>query len=275
VFFAQAQRFAATPDGEAGGMTPVRDWAEKTERGTELFRELLLGALRLPEATEAIGSVGSQQASTVLPTAELNAKKSQGIFATVIAWAALDVLGRIQTKTTAEAAVRSFDVLRLREPLAEAFAGCGIAGEERWKAVARVRAVFAHAAWLPSIGEPLPPGAPVLSWEHDSEIGWLIGTHEYEGIRYFVKEPFEQLVWWSALPALMEIAKTKKVDRELLDEISTRVNRRLEVAEKGGYRAEALIDAARQSLKAATPERDNPKPKSPKPKSPKPSKNRS
>jgi hypothetical protein len=46
----------------------------------------------------------------------------------------------------------------------------------------------------------------VPDWIGDPDAAWLTGVNEYQGKRYFVKEPFEQLVWWMALPALIDLA---------------------------------------------------------------------
>jgi hypothetical protein len=102
-------------------------------------------------------------------------------------------------------------VLRLRHPLAEAFAELGLQGEDRWRAAARVRVVLGQPGWpaivlgAPRAAADAPPAAL------DPDVAWLIGVHEHAGTRYFVKEGFESLLWWTALPALLAAGKRAAV----------------------------------------------------------------
>ena len=78
------------------------------------------------------------------------AAQAPGIWGTLLAWCALEALGRACDPAEPDrAAVRLFESLRLREPMADAIAALGLEGEERWRAAARVRAAFAHAVWAP------------------------------------------------------------------------------------------------------------------------------
>jgi hypothetical protein len=246
VFVAEVHRFAATADGEAAGVPPARSWPGVVEQSTSQFQQNLLAALRLPETLAALGKDVSAELPAVLPDATAAIDESLPAWGSVIAWCVLDALSSIQTiSETEQAAAADFDGLRLREPLAESFMSLGMAGENRWQAAARIRASFAHAAWNPS---SQPSKRSVLTWEHDPEIGWLIGSHEYEGIRYFNKEMFERLVCWSALPALLEILAKPSPDQKVVAEVKERIRRRIEIAESAGYRVEGLLDAARLTL---------------------------
>lgn len=251
VVFAEVKRFAATSDGEAAGLLPARDWKIPGKDPAEFFIDRLAAALHLPALQSELRELWSKEASAVLPATGLAIDRAVPVWGTVIAWCALEAIGIAQDgDLPGTVAVRVFDSLHLRDALAESFLRLGLSGEDRWRAAARIRASFAHAAWTPAI-TPTPRRGPALTWEHDPEIAWLIGVHEYEGVRYFVKEPFEQLVWWSALPALLGLAESDKPDPKALLELGKRVHRRLDVADKSGYRVEALLDAARQTL---TPE---------------------
>ena len=76
---------------------------------------------------------------------------------------------------------------------------------------------------------------------------WLIGAHEYDGVRYFNKEAFEHLVWWSALAAFLDLADSKSIDKVALAGVEKQLQRRLTIAAEGGYKVEALLDAARHT----------------------------
>jgi hypothetical protein len=179
----------------------------------------------------------------VLPSTSPRASAA-AIWSTVIAWCALDALGTVQNPDDCErAATELFDILHLRGPMAEMFESAGLKGEERWRAAARVRAAFADISWAPLEPKPLPrrtAGAP-LSWVHDPDVAWLIGVHEYEGVRYFNKELFERLLWWMALRPLLAAA-SPSAEPEDIRQIEQRLQARIRAAVEGGYRVEVLLE---------------------------------
>src|SRR6202007_2479345 len=82
----------------------------------------------------------------VLPLPDNQKSQSIAVWSTVLGWCAVEAIGRLQDATNPKAAAECFDVLRLRGPLADAFAALGLESEERWRAAARVRASFEHAS---------------------------------------------------------------------------------------------------------------------------------
>jgi hypothetical protein len=143
-------------------------------------------------------------------------------------------------------AAHLFDALRLRETFAERFEALGLVDEERWQAAARLRAAFAHAAWAPGAETIGGRSTALFSWLHDPDVAWLIGVHEHEGVRYFVKEPFERLQWWMALRALIMLASAPRSDREAIQALEEEVQARMRAAEEAGYRVEALFESGRE-----------------------------
>jgi hypothetical protein len=136
-----------------------------------------------------------------------------------------------------------FDHARLRQPIADALEKLGAHGDDRWRAAARLRFAFAHAASAHKIRQTPGRSSAPLSWLHDPEVAWLIGSNEHEGVRYFNKEQFEQLLWWMALPPLMEIAEEEQPDAKELQELERDMDRRCQLASKGEYRIEALLES--------------------------------
>ena len=63
------------------------------------------------------------------------------------------------------------------------------------------------------------------------------GLHEHEGVRYFVKEPYETLVWWTALPSLLTSAREGRPDA--IHAVETEIAARTRAAAEAGYRAGA------------------------------------
>jgi hypothetical protein len=249
VVLAETKRLSATPDGEASGLKPARLWAAPKEAPADAFVRRLTAALRLPTIQAELLERWSPEASAVLPATGLPLDSTLPIWGTVVAWAALEAMGCAQDQQSShQASVSEFDALHLRNAFAESFARLGMPGEDRWRATARIRASFAHSAWTPTPRAGTTRRAPALTWEHDPEVGWLIGVHEYDGVRYFNKEAFERLVWWSALPAFLDLAEPKLLDKAALGEVEKQLQRRLMIAAEGGYKVEALLDAARHTL---------------------------
>jgi glycosidase len=174
-----------------------------------------------------------------------------------------------------------FDRLRLREPLGHAFETLGFVGEEAWRVAARIKVALlieakvftpeAEIAAVPTVEEALRQGAertappvaaqkavgqaeaqgaadggatiPVLSkrlWQ-DADVRWLTGAHESEGRSYFVKEAYEELLWWLQLPALCRLAAAT-APREEIQEIGESVAEAVRAATAAGYSIEALVD---------------------------------
>jgi hypothetical protein len=162
----------------------------------------------------------------------------------ILAWCALEGLGAFQDPRNSDAAsTRLFDDLHMRESLERCFEKLGIEEDERWKAASRLRASFAHARWAPGV-QPLPGGTRTLfSWLQDPDVAWVIGVHAYEGVDYFVKEPFERLLWWMSLRTLLEIVSAPHPEAAV-QSLENEIQIRLQAAADAGYQVEALFEQA-------------------------------
>jgi len=165
--------------------------------------------------------------------AQVQATKSSWI--AVLGWSALEAIGAMRSPENPDlVAAELFDALRLRGPVAAAFAAHGTATDEDWRAAARLRASFAHSS---------RSRFQAQAWIHDPDVAWVIGVHEYEGVSYLVKEHFEKLLWWMALRDLLEAAAAPKVERGRLALIEASIRECMKIAESGGYRVEVLEEA--------------------------------
>jgi hypothetical protein len=208
--------------------------------------DYLEATLRVPGLEHYFAEPWPEEARVVLPTAGADPKTALPVWAMVLGWCAVHALGRLYNPAEAEAgAAQLFDALHLREAMAEALTRLELADEERWRAAARLRAAFAHAGWAP--GAELVPGrsTTLFSWVHDPDVAWMIGVHEWDSVRYFVKEPYERLLWWMALPALVRLARGPQPEREKVRALEQQIEARLRVAAQGGYRVEALFEAGK------------------------------
>ena len=87
--------------------------------------------------------------------------------------------------------------------------------------------------------DPDNSSQPVLRGElyrNDPDAAWLVGVNEYDGHRYFVKEPFERLAWWMSLPALLTLAAEKSPSEDAVRRVEREIAERLRAAEDAGYR---------------------------------------
>ena len=228
-------------EGESAGGLGIpsrREWRGDLEEAVESFERRLTVLSRIPALEINFGKSWSEQACSVLPNAD--GKENAARWATVVAWAAMHSLGEVLDPLDSEqAGARLIDALKLKEPMAEAFAQFGLEGEERWRAAARVRAVLANVAWSPGARRS---AASPHSWLHDPDVAWLINVHEYEGIRYFNKEKYECLLWWMALPALTRIAKRDTPDTKAIEKLEKEIHSRIDAAAKAEYQIMALFE---------------------------------
>ena len=198
------------------------------------FSSRLLSARILASRGRAAGLRWPDAAQDVLPVNDNPQSSQVKVWGALLAWSALQAIGLRESPDEPEAAARLFDTLRLRQPLAEALAACGFAGEEQWRAAARLRASFAHAS---------RPAAP-YSWIDDPDVTWLIGVHEHEGVSYVVKENLERLMWWMALRNLLDVTADPNADPERLFAIVDEIEGVLRAVQQGGYRVYAMKEAA-------------------------------
>ncbi len=128
----------------------------------------------------------------------------------------------------------------------------GLAGEDGWRAAARVR-----LSLLPQdASEPKLFGISESLWA-EPDVHWLLGVHEAGGTTWFVKEPHEQLLWWLGLPQILSEQLT-------LDQLQAQVEAGCAEASETGYRlpvigAKADIkDGMQDAADAAGAEQDAP-----------------
>jgi hypothetical protein len=74
----------------------------------------------------------------------------------------------------------------------------------------------------------------------DPDVRWLTGVHQAQGQEYLVREPYEELLWWLQLPAILRLAGEPTVNHKAAKEMSEAVEEALHKAEASGYRIDAL-----------------------------------
>jgi hypothetical protein len=208
------------------------------------LRQQLRALLRLPQLESRFAAAWPSEARTVLPSSSPVGNGSS-IWAPVLAWAVLMVLGEsLDMVDPAKPALAVFDGFRLRHVLAEAFTALYFSGEDTWRAAARVRIALEAAERTPKVKSKNVPVAVTGSqlpgftneiWKQ-GDVRWLTGVHVSEGVDYFNKESFDELLWWRALPELAALAAqpapvVKQVEQKLVEGSAA--------AAKAGYRLAA------------------------------------
>jgi glycosidase len=201
------------------------------------------------------------------------------------------VSGKVSGWSEARIALDLFDRLRLREPLAQAFHALGLDGEHGWKAAARIKVLLLveseKESWKSDtftattkasepIGAPASlqtraaealaseaasttphPAAALLIppdlWS-DPDVCWLTGAHIAADHTYLVREPYEELLWWLQLPALLRLAASPAPGRADVEAIAARIRNALDAIESAGYRLDALLEPELATTQAPEPQ---------------------
>jgi glycosidase len=231
--------------------TPLSDFTNPTALGAK-FRERARAAMRVPALEKLFPEPWPAAARRVLPSLSPKLMATE-MWGPVLAWSALELLAEsVNAQNPERAALDLFDRLRLREPLAHSFEALGFPAEESWRVAARIKvALLIEAKVFASPEEAeaasAAPLIPVLSpalWQ-DADVRWLTGAHLDGGHSYFVKESYEELLWWLQLPALCKLAAQSAPLRARIHEIAKAVAAATTTAASVSYRIDALrIDAS-------------------------------
>ncbi len=231
VVLSEVQNYVAGGAGAAAGIHAPPGWRPDANAAQELLAARIRAAQKLPALCSKAASPWPAESVAVLPVT----KPSPAVWASVLAWCAVEAMGSLRDASAPEAAATQlFDAMRLRQPLAEAFAACGMEGDSHWRAAARLRASFAHAA----------DTTAAWKWVRDPDVAWAMGVHQFEGSAYLVKEHFERLLWWMSLRTLLDLSARQLPDPKPLTALQSEISTLLSRISAAGYRVEALEEAA-------------------------------
>jgi glycosidase len=187
----------------------------------------------LPALELELSASWSRDARLVLPSSSSPLSPSE-TWGPAIAFCVLEnMAGSLKSKDTAISALDLFERLRLREPLARAFSAGGDITEDGWRAAARVRLAFLYRS-MAATTAPAFAGLPRSLWDDDNA-RWLLKVHEAGGEWYFNKELHQQLLWWTQLPDLLQLAAKKTRAGRSIKAIENAVEAALEEAEEAGF----------------------------------------
>ncbi len=237
------------------------------------LRSLLRKVMRIPQMEDGLfeaQSGASVEARRVLPSRSPGVD-SMTVWAPVLGWALLRVLAEwtvglehqqdeapsslSETPPSNDLdrpaaidrrAIDLFDELRLRAAFGEAFASLGLAGQDHWRAAARIRAAF-----LPESpqdhGIDRTENAP---WWSDADVRWLTGLHQAAGQWYINQESYEQLLWWSALPDLVKTQTDPAEEKLRLHDLASAIEAQLLEAKGAKYRLRQAVPQTEEAAQA-------------------------
>ncbi|MFZ1013878.1 MAG: hypothetical protein WAN28_11080, partial [Terracidiphilus sp.] len=113
---------------------------------------------------------------------------------------------------------------------------------------------------LPASLEEKGPFTPTL-WR-DPDVRWLTGVHTASGHDYLVKEPFEELLWWLQLPALLKFTGRPGEDRSTGVAITKAVDDAIGAVAAAGYQADRLLAFDRRQRKDTAAKHNGTEPRS-------------
>ncbi|UWZ82588.1 alpha-amylase family protein [Occallatibacter riparius] len=285
--FAELQTAALPAYAKLAGNRTV---AYSTDPATmaPVLRKLLRAATRVPALEGLFPQKWTAAARRVIPNDHPEVP-STALWGPVLASCMLQVLAQaIDVDNWQAIALELFDRLRLREPLAQAFQALGLEDEDGWMAAARVKVLLLMQSGVGKIAQakaevPVEVNAPQTAttqttapttakeqisadalivppglWA-DPDVCWLTGAHVAGDHTYLVREQYESLLWWLALPRLLLLAESAAPHRAEAAITLDDIEKALVTLEDAGYRLDEILEPqppAAATEPAATPEKE-------------------
>ncbi len=228
-----------------GTIRTARRGAEAAKFAEAALTTRLQALLAIPAAEAASAEAWPAAAREIMPSVSpltnAGAIWAPALAATVLQWLVPQV-NQAPVRSVAGGALAApdaFEKMHLRKPLARAFEGFQLQGEDGWRAASRVRLL---------VTEDAPKQADALSLlidalQQSAEVRWLAGVHESSGKTYFIQEPFERLLWWIQLPLLLR-AKDIPSSAETFSSMHKAVEQGSKAAIAAGYDYQKLLSHA-------------------------------
>jgi glycosidase len=186
-------------------------------------------ALKIPQLEDAFSGGWPTEARVMIPSRSPGSR-AIAIWGPVAAWSVLGSLADDDDR-----ALMLFDRLQFRPVLGEVFSSLGLEGEDSWRAAASIRLLLS-----PKFAHPANGATPVLCsskelWS-DPELKWLLGVNQSNKSTFFSKELFEEMLWWTELPVLLNILEEKKMNRAAVARTESQISAAQTTALQAGYK---------------------------------------
>jgi glycosidase len=158
-----------------------------------------------------------------------------------------------------EAARSWIDEWLLGKLITSALVELGLDERAAWRAVTMVKLLTGHEGWWELDSEPENlPYLVLQRWLRDGEVQQYLGVNRYQGVLWYNKESFDDLLWWqfkaAAVVILAETASLPEAEAKTAGEKAARritncfkIIQRLQEAEAAsGFQLERLLEEARE-----------------------------
>jgi glycosidase len=132
----------------------------------------------------------------------------------LLGWLFTHEMGSISSDAGQEEVSRSLvDEWLLGKILANTFIETGFDENEAWRKVSLVKILIGHQNWHKPKQETDQAFHILQSWLRDGQIQQYLAINRYQGVLWFNKESFEDLLWWMFTVAAVDIASSEANER--------------------------------------------------------------
>jgi hypothetical protein len=224
---------------------------DEEEIAAEIRRKLEI-ALQLPILCDRLSPPDSPELARACAMLEDGLEEDTAAWTTLLSWVLTHALGQVIKETEFEQISRSWiDEWLLGKIMAGVLQEMGLDEVAAWEAVTVIKLMTEHRRWFELGQEEAHPAYVALrTWLRDNEAQAFLGINRHQGILWFRKESFDELLWWMLVVAAVEIgADPERTDEEAAQGIVSAYEliRKLEEAEAvSQYQVEELLEAARR-----------------------------
>jgi glycosidase len=221
---------------------------------TVLAREIrnkLEAILQLPVLASRFSSPRSRKDEAATNYLTANLSDDPSVWGTLLGWLFTHALGQIVSESGFEQQSRSWlDEWLLGKIIASVLQDLGLDEATAWRSVAVIKLLTTHQRWFEAeVSEGKQAHQVLESWLKDGETQQFLQVNRYQGLLWFNRETFEQLLWWmltlaavaisaDPLRPAVEVAKEIVAGYDLVQQL-----RRAE--ESSQYQIEKLLAAVR------------------------------
>lgn len=195
------------------------------------------------------------QPKGVQAAAEYLHKKLTGAittWATLFSWLFVHPLGKVaQPKDFAGQSHTWIEEWGFRNPMFAAFRDLGMEEASAWSALTIVKWMTTHQRWFETKPSGQEQGYAIFErLLKDDDVRQFLQVHESNGIWWFNKEAFEELLWWLMLAAALAIGsdplRSVQAVVEELQRCYSIIQRWQEAEIKSEYKVEKLLSALKE-----------------------------
>jgi hypothetical protein len=180
---------------------------DETTLAQEMRRELE-GLLRLPVLESRFPRPDSAEHRAVVEYLTANLPDVPFLWGSLLGWWCVHSLGKIVGQAGFEGQSRSWvDEWLLGKVIAGALRDLGLDEPAAWQAVGLIKLLTGHQRWF-AVDAPDTRSRAyqvLKALLQDDEVQLFLQVNRYQGVLWFNKEAFGQLLWWLLLLAVVEI----------------------------------------------------------------------